>query len=312
MLFCIFAVGYSASLTFYGSCEVMMEEDTPDGKNEKEVFFTQTTDKKELINFDEIAGIGFMGIAAAFIWGIVFDLISRLSNAGGIFGSIGVFLRQVCFACTAAIPVIAYAISIPKLEATQKNLEKHKTFETSNVCKTSNKEVQSLKRDELIWKSVKYGALTFGIGLLVSVSMLKFMQFYIGIAGCVPWGVYCLFTLLIGIVCIAYSGRFYYANLECSNRIVVSDTSDYAKKLKKDIGDSKGFDRLFKLKAPCELLKHMQQSCEKKKKAMKASCQTNTILVTLFISLSVVTTLALIMFILGVSYLSEVAWVCIP
>lgn len=310
MVGCIFVVGYAAMLTFKGSCEVMMEERL---KSEEEVFFTRKGKDGEVINLDEIAGIGFMGIAMAFVWSIIFDLISRLSNAKGFFGSIGVFLRQVAFAATAALPVIAYAISIPNIDEAQNKITKLKSYSSTetSVCKAKNDDLKNAERDKLTWKSVKYGALMFGVGLLVAISMLKFMQFYIRIAGCVPWGLYCLMTLIITIACLAYSGRFYYANKECCNRIAKRDDEKLRNKLK----NKKGLDYLFAMEAPCDLLKKFQAKktpCLKKIEAMKNACTADTVLTAVFISLSVIAVVALIMFILGVSYLSEIAWVCIP
>ena len=305
----IFTVGYAAMLTFTGSCEVMKEEDL-NRKNEKAVFFTRNNGET---NLDEIAGIGFMGVAAAFIWAVIYDLISRLANKSGFMGTVGTIFRQVAFALTAAIPVIAFANSIPALDNVEKQIAEIRGVGNTSVCTNPASKMKTLKSAELRWKSLKYGAYTFGIGLLVSVSILKFMEIYIAAVGCVPWGVYCIITILICAVCIAYAGRFYYANLECCNRIATTDKTPGAERLKKKLENAKGLDRLMKLKSPCALYKEMKKAkeCPQKLDAMKASCTTNTILIVIFITLSVILVVALVMFAMAVSYLAEIAWDCL-
>lgn len=308
MVVVIYLVGYSAMLTFTGSCEVMKEEDV-ERKNEKAIFYTINNGR---INVDEICGIGLMGVSAAFIWGALYDFISRLAEKPGKLGSFFALCRQFGFALTAAIPVIAYACSVPMLKDVEDRIDAVRGTRSKSVCDTPNSSMKALKMEELYVKSLQYGSLSFGIGLLLALFMINFLKLYIRVEGCVPWGIYCVTTIILCISCIAFAGRFYYTNLECCNRISTTGDSPEAKLQKALLDKSKGFDRLLKLKPPCTLLKAMSKvECPEKKRAMQDSCTTNTILTILFIVLGIVLVFAVIMFGLAVSYLSEIAWECL-
>ena len=275
-------------LMFTGACNEAIVE-----KQDKTFVIIKGT------NIDLVAGIGFVGVALAFVWSSLFSIINNLD------WKFVKVLRYIAVIISTGVPLILYASQMPLLDKARQDADKH--FDPDNrqtVCNHSKKGLEAQQKVVRI-EAITKGCLSFAIGMIVFLVVFEPL-FLLSSAGVgLPTGVHLVIGGLVSVALLGCVVRYWVLNRQCLRKVLPLD-------VRKNVQWTKLSPFAILSEFPCNISdSNMNIKCNQKsrlRQIVKSACTSDILLLGLGITLAAAFIICLVWVVLGSILFAPATW----